>query len=75
VGGAEAVVQVALVFVEMRGVRMTVGAAIGVGMFMRVGVRVIVGVIMIVIMPFNAGFAFATAANGTHLQTPAMIPK
>ena len=86
-GGAKSVVQIAVMFVEMRGVGMTVHAAIGmrvfmtmfVGMFMRMGMVVIVGMIMRVIvgvamlMALDLGFAFATAANGTHLQTPELI--
>jgi len=78
-------VQVAVVFMEMRGVRMAVDAAIGMSVLMRVGVSVImrmfmimgvvVGVIVRVFMPFDTGFALAATANGTHLQTPAKIPK
>jgi hypothetical protein len=61
--------QVAMVFVKVRGVRMAVCTAIRVGVFVRVGM--IMAVFML--MSIDPGFALATAANGTHSQTPEII--
>jgi hypothetical protein len=52
--------QVAMMRMEMAVMRVTVHAAIGVRMFMRMGVSV----------PFDLSFTLAAAANGTHSQTP-----
>jgi hypothetical protein len=73
-GGAEAVMKVALVREEVDLAGMAVGVGLRMGMLVAMLVGMSMGMAVIVrvfaIMTFDSGFAFAATADSTHSQTP-----